>query len=160
MHYPSAQTCHRHVLLKKTQDSRVLIIQRGTSTETTAQSARGGWERHSIRTVLYFASPPYYLNILPGATFEQAFCQRLYTGDLREMNHCEAAVRAAVWKRLGRREEPLWLMRKQSEQPSPPSPSRFTSSVSSLEPSDFNLSKLFTSMPPRLLPVCQEGADR
>lgn len=42
MHYPSAQTCQRHVLLEKTQDSRVLIIQRGTSTETTAQSARGG----------------------------------------------------------------------------------------------------------------------
>lgn len=78
------------------------------------------------------------------------------------MNHSEAAVRAAVRKRLGqpRREEPLWLMRKQSERPSPPSPSRFTSSVSSLEPGDFNLSKLFTSMPPRLLPVCQEGADR
>lgn len=102
MHYPSAQTCQRHVLLKKTQDSRVLIIQRGTSTETTAQSARGGGNATQLEEFYIL----YYLNILPGATFEQAFCQRLYTGDLREMNHCEAAVRGAVWKRLGRRAAP------------------------------------------------------
>lgn len=36
----------------------------------------------------------------------------------------------------------------------------FAALVSSLELGDFNLSKLFTSMPPRLLLVCHEGADR
>lgn len=66
-----------------------------------------------------------------------------YTGDLREMNHCVAADE----KKRGA-----------SSLPSPPP--RFTSSVSSLEPGDFNLSKLFTSMPPRLLLVCHEGTHR
>lgn len=46
----------------------------------------------------------------------------------------------------------------QSERP-PPS-SGFKALLSSLELGDFNLSKLFTSMPPRLLLVCHEGADR
>lgn len=146
----------------KAGEPRVLIILPGTPTETTAHSRK---RTRFIKTVLYF----YHHRIILTSwwmTHSSGPLSEAYTGDLREMNHCVAAARA-VKPQFGsarRVEELASQMRKKRGASSlvvlllPPP--RFTSSVSSLEPGDFNLSKLFTSMPPRLLLVCHEGTHR
>lgn len=105
-----------------------------------------------------FLTLPRYLNILTDDTFEWAIVLSLHCGNESLCSHSSLSKAASTDGKV-HSVYLSWPCHWKTEL-APPSLPRFTALVFSLELGDFNLSKLFTSMPPRLLLVCHEGADR
>lgn len=82
-----------------------------------------------------------------------------YAVDSSEMNHCSYSLLSKAASTGGTACTGAGLVVGKTE-PSSSFPSVLRLPRLHLKLDDFNLSKLFTSMPPRLLLVCHEGADR